>query len=42
MNGVERKNVLPYELSDAVLDENVIEEKLRVMVDAEEREVKSR
>ena len=27
------KRTLPYELSDAVLDENIMEEKVRVMVD---------
>ena len=37
MNGVERKNVFPYELADAVLDENVMEEKERVMVEVDVR-----
>ena len=40
--GVERKNVFPYELSDAVLDENVMEEKERVMVDVDVRVDRSR
>ena len=35
LNGVLRKNVGPYELPVAVLDEYVIEEKSRVIVDAE-------
>ena len=33
--GVERKNVFPYELSDAVLDEKVMEKKESVIVDSE-------
>ena len=30
MNGVERKNVFPYEMSEALLDEKEMEEKERV------------
>ena len=37
VNGVERKNVFPYELSDAVLDEKVREEKRRERVEVEAR-----
>ena len=40
--GVERKNVFPYELSDAVLDENIMEEKERMIVEVDLREDKSR
>ena len=40
--GVERKNVFPYELSDAVLDENVMEEKERVMMEVDVRVDRSR
>ena len=39
---MERKNVLPYELSDAVLDEKVREEKESVMVEVEVRVERSR
>ena len=40
--GVERKRVGPNELSDAVLDENRMEEKVRVMVDVDVRVDRSR
>ena len=40
--GVLRKSVGPYELSDAVLEEKVMDEKERVMEESEEREDKSR
>ena len=42
MYGVERKNVFPYELSDGVLDEKVMEEKERVRVEVVVREERSR
>ena len=43
MYGVERNKVLPYELSEAVLEEKVIEEeKERVSIEVEMREDKSR
>ena len=42
MNRVERKNVFPYELSNALLFENVMEEKVRVIVDVDVRVERSR
>ena len=42
MYGVLRKNVGPYEVYDAVLDENVMEEKERERVEVEVREERSR
>ena len=42
VEGVERKNVLPYEVSDAVLDEYVMEVKERVIVEVDVRDDKSR
>ena len=42
MYGVERKNVFPCELSDAVLEEKVMEEKERVSVDVDVRVERSR
>ena len=41
MNGVERKKVVPYELSDAALEVNVMDDKRRVKVGVEVRDVKS-
>ena len=42
MYGVQRKNVFPYELSDAMLEEKVMEEKERVSVDVDVRVEMSR
>ena len=42
MDGVERKKTLPYELSEAVFNENTMEEKQSLMESVEEREDRSR